>query len=545
MSETLQGNMAEIKLNTTVLVVGGGYTGLSAAGQISRAGYPVILIDAGAELGTDNKSRSMQGLEDEGRKRLNQLVGDVTGNSAVTALTGITLTGAMGVPGDFTVRLGSAKGEIEKKVGAMVLATDFSVRCLNEKYQLNLSDRILSLTQMENLIADGKGLENKTVAFLAGFAKESNPVVMERIFRAVLDLEAFKGATPYIFVGNLKVAAEGLERIYLKSRDQGATYFKLNQMPAVSPDGKTLSFTDPVTRKAMELDADLIVIDEETTADQMNAELADMLKIHEGPGNFLQTDNVHRFPVKSNREGIFVIAGARDIQTMTTALMDVENVVLEIKGLLGDGKILVPENKAVLDIGKCTFCITCYRCCPHGAIYWDDKNKPVISPVACQGCGICAGECPMDAIQIGDYSDAEMMEKIKNGAPRSGPRIVAFCCRNSAYEAGLMADAFSQKAPSNLQMIKVPCAGKVDLDYIMNAFVEGADGVLVMACHAGNCKSEKGNTYAGWRVEDAHRILEEIGLQKDRLRFVTLASNMGTGFLTAVTDMERYLSEIY
>jgi len=226
--------------------------------------------------------------------------------------------------------------------------------------------------------------------------------------------------------------------------------------------------------------------------------------------------------------------------------MDVENAVLELKSFLQNGKAMVQVNKAVLDTGKCTFCLTCYRCCPHGAILWDQSNKPVICPMACQGCGICASECPMKAIQVGGFHDTEIQDALKNGKAEAPdqPKIVAFCCQNSAHEAGIMAEAFNMPKPGNLQMVKVPCAGKVDLDYMMNAFVEGADGVLVMACHSGNCKSERGNTYAKWRVDDLHRMMEEMGLEKERLGFVTLASNMGSGFSEALTSLERLLKDL-
>ena len=160
----------------------------------------------------------------------------------------------------------------------------------------------------------------------------------------------------------------------------------------------------------------------------------------------------------------------------------------------------------MVDEGKCTICLTCYRCCPHGAIYWE-SDKAIISPVACQGCGICASECPMDAIQIGRYTDDAMNGQVQEVLAEKGadPAIVAFCCQNSALEAGAMAEQFGMPLPAGLKTIQVPCAGKIDIEYILNAFAEGADGVLVMACHPGNCKSERGNTFAGWRVEDAQR----------------------------------------
>jgi coenzyme F420-reducing hydrogenase delta subunit/NAD-dependent dihydropyrimidine dehydrogenase PreA subunit len=201
----------------------------------------------------------------------------------------------------------------------------------------------------------------------------------------------------------------------------------------------------------------------------------------------------------------------------------------------------------VVDPQKCVICLTCYRCCPHGAIYYED-NRAVVSPLACQACGICASECPQNAIQMGEFTDAAMEEALRAAgsaeAPTGAPRIVAFCCQNSAAEAAQMAEAFGHELPAGLRVIRMPCAGKIDLDYILNAFVEGADGVLVMTCHMGNCKSETGNIYAGWRVEDAQRIMAEAGFAEERLRRVTLASNMGFEFARAAREMEQTLKQL-
>ena len=58
--------------------------------------------------------------------------------------------------------------------------------------------------------------------------------------------------------------------------------------------------------------------------------------------------------------------------------------------------------------------------------------------------------------------------------------------QNSAIKAGLMAEEFKMPLTDGLQMVQVPCTGKVDMDYILTAFEEGADGVLVLGCHGGN-----------------------------------------------------------
>ncbi len=369
--------------------------------------------------------------------------------------------------------------------------------------------------------------------------------MLERVLRSVLALQEIDGCDVYIYAGELKVASNGLERMYKESREKGAVYFKLTEKPEIIENGKTISFFDTVARRDIEISPDFIVVEEELRADQLNEEIAEILRINVGPSGFLQNDNVHFFPVRSNREGIFVAGSTREISGLPSAWTDVENIAVEVRDLLGDGKKSVAKNKAVVDETKCVICLTCYRCCPHGAIYWGDK-KAIISPVACQGCGICASECPMDAIQIGGFDDGAMNEEVKNGVVSGNgtPRIIAFCCQNSGFEAGEMADVFKLQLPDGLRMIKVPCAGKIDLDYILNAFVAGADGVMVMACHPGNCKSENGNTYAQWRVNDAYRMLEEVGLEKDRLCFVGTASNMGSGFSSIVVDMEKRINEL-
>ena len=549
MTESINSDMEEINIATDVLVIGGGFKGIKATSEIAGLGYKVILIEADAELGSQKGPNFLVDLNREDLKGLQDLENKIEADANIQVLTQTRLIRSAGVTGDFTVELAKGEESVEHKVGAIVVASDFSVEALNEKYGLVLTENVLAQSQLEALLASDNGtgkakLAGKTVAFLVGFGQEGNPLVMERVMRSVLAIEEIDECTPYVYVGDLKVASDGLERMYKQGREKGALYFKLDAQPNIIDNGKTISFYDSAARRNLELSPDLVVVEEEIRADQINAGLAQLLRIDSGPWEFLQKDNVHLFPVRSNREGIFVIGSSREIFNLPLVWTDVENLSLEVRDLLGDGKKIVPKDKAVVDEGKCVICLTCYRCCPHGAIYW--TNKAVISPVACQGCGICASECPMDAIQIGGFNDTDIAAEVKtNAASGNGtPRIVAFCCQNSAYEAGEMADVFKMKIPEGLRMIKVPCAGKIDLEFIMNAFVAGADGVLVMACHPGNCKSEKGNTYAGWRVNDALRMLEEAGFEKDRLRFETIASNMGGDFASIVLDMEEKIKEL-
>ena len=544
MTTKQQNQVEKIQMETSVAVIGGGYTGLAAAKTLAQNGYPVIL--ARQENDAAWHDTSLTGLD--GLKSLETQIAD---NGSIDILSQSTLIEATGVPGDFTLTFMSEDQRVEKKAGAVVVATDLSASPLTFIYGLTPCARVVSLSELESLLASETGQKEigdkkKTIAFLVGFAHEGNPLLMQRVLESVRKIVGMDGCTAYVYVNNLKVAEDGLERLYKQGRDNGAIYFKLQTAPTVIQNNGDLriTFYDPVIRNNIELSPDMVVVEESLVADQQNISLAEILRIDLGPAGFLQKENVHRLPVNTNREGIFVVGGGRDVQGLSKSLADVDNMLLQVKQLIGGGEKTVAA-KAVVDREKCTICLTCYRCCPHAAIYWDDKA--VISPAACQGCGICASECPMDAIQLADFTDTEMTSRIREAAAAetkaAAPKIIAFCCQNSAFEAGTAAGLFHYDLPAGLQIIKIPCAGKVDINYILNALVEGADGVIVMACHTGNCKSESGNTYAKWRINDAYRKLEQIGIPKNRLEFATLASNMASDFARIVIDMEKRISQ--
>ncbi len=95
-----------------------------------------------------------------------------------------------------------------------------------------------------------------------------------------------------------------------------------------------------------------------------------------------------------------------------------------------------------------------------------------------------------------------------------------------------------------LQIVEVPCAGSISREHLFSAFSKGADGVLVLTCHKGNCHSEYGNIYAHQRVDQLSENLSQIGFETERLVYKTLASNMGTEFAETVNAFEKAIFEL-
>jgi len=101
-----------------------------------------------------------------------------------------------------------------------------------------------------------------------------------------------------------------------------------------------------------------------------------------------------------------------------------------------------------------------------------------------------------------------------------------------------------RQLPENLRVIEVPCAGSVSYEHIFTAFKSGADGVLLLTCHEGNCHSERGNIYVKGEVEKIIDILLQIGFEQERLALKSLASNMGMEFAEIVNGFEKKIVEL-
>jgi coenzyme F420-reducing hydrogenase delta subunit len=110
------------------------------------------------------------------------------------------------------------------------------------------------------------------------------------------------------------------------------------------------------------------------------------------------------------------------------------------------------------------------------------------------------------------------------------PVIVAFCCHYCAYTAADMAGSLRRSYPPNVKIIRVPCSGKVDVLHLMQAFERGADGVYVAGCLEGDCHFKNGNAKAARRVAYMKRLLQEIGIEPERIEMIMMSAGMGERF---------------
>jgi len=117
------------------------------------------------------------------------------------------------------------------------------------------------------------------------------------------------------------------------------------------------------------------------------------------------------------------------------------------------------------------------------------------------------------------------------------PEITAFTCIYCGAMAGDSAGFERITNPANVKVIRLPCTGKVDVEYILKAFEQGADGVYIMACPIGNCHHEQGNIRATKRVEYVKKLLDDIGLGRERIGIYYVSGGQGHAFANAAREM--------
>ncbi len=124
------------------------------------------------------------------------------------------------------------------------------------------------------------------------------------------------------------------------------------------------------------------------------------------------------------------------------------------------------------------------------------------------------------------------------------PKIVAYCCNFCAFAAADLAGAMRLQYPPNVRIIRLPCTGKVDAIYLMKAFEEGADAVIVAGCLEGECHYLEGNLRAKKRVADVKRLLAELDIEPERVEMFNLSSAMGARFGEIVEEMTAKVKEL-
>jgi F420-non-reducing hydrogenase iron-sulfur subunit len=124
------------------------------------------------------------------------------------------------------------------------------------------------------------------------------------------------------------------------------------------------------------------------------------------------------------------------------------------------------------------------------------------------------------------------------------PRIVGFLCNWCSYAGADGAGTARIKYPSNMRVVRVMCSGRVSPELVLRTFRQGADGVIVLGCHIGDCHYAEGNHRTAKRIPMLRNLLGYAGIHPDRLRLDWASAAEGPKLAEIVIDFTERIKEL-
>jgi heterodisulfide reductase subunit A2 len=415
-------DVEEFPVERGVLVIGGGFSAMSAGLRLALAGLPTTLLVEAAALADDSQEfEGLCGLD------MASLVAAVEADESIEVLTSARVVTIEGTVGDFAATIFSQGRVVSRRYGAILLAT----RCrtelaLDSALGFGMSSEgisrmnIVSQEQLvERLNNPSLGMKPAAVACMFGFADESSRFAVLATLNNALAAKRAWGSEVYVLCKDVKVDSDGAERLYREARDCGVVFVKCPTAPRIASDNgrMVVEARDVLLGEDIVIVCDLVVAEELLLPAGLTATLGSLLNVRLDSRGFYQDENVHLYPVGSERKAVFFVGECRGQSDIGRVLSDISSAVISIQELLSSGKMVVEIRTVEADPDKCVACLTCIRVCPHDAIRLaamnGGKERARISDLACDACGICAAICPAKAIEFQGYSDDQILAQIE------------------------------------------------------------------------------------------------------------------------------------
>ena len=430
-----------VNIERSALVIGGGPAGMTAALALAGQGFPVHLVEREAQLG--GNLRNMFYTADDAadpQAFLQETVDRVRRDPLIHAHLDAELVDTAGFVGNFTSRLSDGT---EIRHGVTLVATG-GQEYRGDEYLYGADPRILTQQQFEAWLAgqpaDRPWPESVVMIQCVGPAERyCGRICCAMAFKNALRLKALHPAAQVtILYRDIRVYGFG-ERLYTEARRQGVRLvrYDFDRKPSVQianpdlrgradaavedagrqPAGLLVRAWDSVLGRELELRPDLLVLSTPLVPSAGARELGSKLKVPADADGFFLEAHVKLRPVDFASEGLFLAGAAHYPKLLEETIVQAQAAASRAATILARPALMAGGAVAVVEPSRCTGCLTCVRICPYGVPRIMTNITGVgniagaahIEAAICQGCGICASECPARAIHVLHYRDDQMM----------------------------------------------------------------------------------------------------------------------------------------
>jgi heterodisulfide reductase subunit A len=352
-----------------------------------------------------------------------------------------------------------------------------------------------------------------------------------------------------VFYMDIRAFGKGFEDLYKRSKEAGTKYIRgipgdIREDPVTK--NLILTVENTTTGTVEDHELDLVVLSVGVIPRIDGSRVKQQLTLSEAQGGFFMEAHPKLKPVDAPTRGIFFAGCSESPKDVKDSVTQASAAAARAQILLNAGEISIEAITSVIDHEKCTACGLCVKVCPYNAIRMDkDTRKVSIIEAACAGCGTCAAECRFDAISMRHFSDDQYLAQVTSILEKNPiEKIVVFACNWCSYSGGDNAGVARLQYPSNVQLIRTMCSGRVDEKFVIEAFRNGAPIVLVSGCHFADCHYIDANRWTQKRVYRLWDKLEKLGIRPERLQLDWISAAEGQKFARVMKEVEELRKQV-
>lgn len=374
----------------------------------------------------------------------------------------------------------------------------------------------------------------------------SNFCCLETIKCALLIKEHHPETEIDVFYMDIRASGKGFEALYLRAREAGVRFIRSRPSEVQEdPKSKNLKiFAEDLTEnRFISPEFDLTVLSIGADPPQQNVIPLPLVR---GPEGFLMEAHPKLKPVDTTSRGVFIAGGVESPKDIKESVTQASAAAIRAAQLMAQNEVRIEPIFADVDQSRCTGCTTCVSRCPYGAISVEQKNvtPAKVNRALCEGCGSCAADCPVDCIQMKHFTDEQIIAQIQT-ALRKNPekKVIIFACTFCSYGGADLAGVSRMQYPVNNRIIRTMCSGRVDPDFVYEAFNLGAGAVLLTGCHPQDCHFISGNQFASKREKRIRSWLKKQKIHQDRFVIEWISAGEAKKFQNLMIQMSKVVTK--
>ena len=417
---------AELEINQTAMVVGGGISGMAAARSLARQGYETHIVEKDSQLGGQARKIYRTASGDSVPEKLAGLIDEIQKNKKIHVHIDTEIKQVEGFVGNFETSLAANGNEETLEHGVAVMATGASPYH-PEEYRYGKDPRILASLELDRkFIENDAGLKDlKTAVFIqcVGSREPQRPYCSRVCCTHSVDSAVeLKKLNPemnvFILYREMRTYGER-EDLYKKAREADVIFirFSLENKPEVVSKGDKLyvRVIDHVIGRPVEIETDLISLATAIVPNKVE-NLATFFKVPLNEDGFFVERHAKLGPVEFATDGVFLCGTAHYPKPIDESIAQGQAAASRAVALLARKTIFTSGTIAETDPMLCSECGVCVSVCPYSAPAFTEEGpfagRAQINPVLCKGCGLCVASCRSGAIHLKGFDNDQIFAQI-------------------------------------------------------------------------------------------------------------------------------------